>query len=124
MLDEFNEIARDLWEQSKPPLEEMYDRWMGQGNWEPRPPKTRFAIYSHRDVVWCGRRILAGQPFPCHICGETDRWCVEGDEVRRLARVFVCEHEPVQLGFGALRKISTVPVHLVGRYEETFRFSG
>ena len=124
MLDEFDKLARELWEQKKTPLERMYDSWMGPGNWEPKRPKNRYAIYSWDDIVWRGQFVLADHPFPCHLCGATDRWTVEVDDVRHRIRVFVCEHEPVGIGRGAIRQISSVPVRLISRYEETYRFEG
>lgn len=124
MLEEFDNFAREVWERSKPPLERMYDRWMGEGNWEPKRPLTRYFIYSRGDVTWRGAFFLAGQPFRCHLCGATDRWAVEGNDARQMARVFVCEHEPIHIGRGAVRQISSVPVYLVGRYKESYFFSG
>jgi hypothetical protein len=41
-----------LWERSKTPLERMYDRWVGEGNWEPARPRTSYIVYSHSDIVW------------------------------------------------------------------------
>ena len=124
MLEEFDKLASELWEQSKPPLEKMYDHWMGKGNWEPERLQNRYAIYSMEDVQWCGHQVLAGRRFPCHLCGEKDRWTIEGDEVTGQIRVFICEHEPISLGHGAVRQISSVPAHLVARFEETYRFLG
>jgi hypothetical protein len=123
MLEDFDSYARELWEQKKPPLEKMYDSWMGPGNWEPGWPQTRYAIYSLQDVVWRGNLVRSGQPFPCHLCGAIDHWVIEGDEVSRQIRVFICEHEPIAVTRGALRQISSVPVRLVSRIEETYRFS-
>lgn len=106
---EFDQIAAEAWTRSQSPLERMYDHWVGQGNWEPNPPAVTFRIHD----------AATGQPIPCHICDSTDKWVVEGDEVRQIARVFVCEHEPIWAGRGMVRQISTVPLHRVGRLEET-----
>jgi hypothetical protein len=124
MLEEWDDFARDLWERSKTPLERMYDRWVGEGNWEPARPRTSYIVYSHSDIVWRDIPVLADQPFPCHLCGAIDRWTIEGDEATRMARVFVCEHEPISLGRAGVRQISTVPVHLVSMVEESYSFSG
>ena len=124
MLEDFDKIASELWEQSKPPLEKMYDRWMGKGNWEPDKPKNRYAIYSWEDVQWRGHQVQAGRRFPCHLCGEKDRWTIVGDEVKGQVRVFICEHEPISAGRVAVRQISSVPARLVSRFEETYRFLG
>ncbi len=112
MWDEIEKLAHDVWERHKTPLERMYDRWMGEGMWEPGPPPVTFRIYDRE----------TGEPIPCHLCGSTDKWVVEGDEVRRIARVFVCEHEPIWVGRGMIRQISTVPVRRVSHCEETSRF--
>lgn len=124
MLDEFDKYIQKIWEEKKTPLEKMYDQWMGPGNWEPQRPQTRFAIYSWQDIVWRGIQVLTGQPFPCHLCGETDLWTAEVDDVRQQVRVFVCEHEPISLSRGAMRQISSVPARLVSHIEETYHFAG
>ena len=108
---EIEEIAQEAWTRSQSPLEQMYDRWVGDGAWEPEPPAVTFRIHD----------AATNQPIPCHICDSTDHWVVEGDEVKQIARVFVCEHEPVWVGHGMIRQISTVPVHRVGWLEETGR---
>ena len=121
MIEDFDNYVQKIWEQKQTPLEKMYDRWAGPGNWEPQRPQTRYAVYSWDDIVWRGRLVLSGHPFPCHLCGATDRWTAEVDDVRNRIRVFVCEHEPIQLGRGGIRQISSVSVRLVSRYEETYR---
>ncbi|HXV97767.1 MAG TPA: hypothetical protein VEC93_05025 [Anaerolineae bacterium] len=108
---EFDYIATEAWAQSQSPLERMYDRWVGQGAWEPNPPAVTFRIHD----------VASGLPIPCHICNSTEDWVVEGDEVNQVARVFVCEHEPIWAGRGMIRQISTIPVAQVGRLEETGR---
>ena len=108
---DFERIAHEAWESQKSPLERMYDCWVGEGQWEPKPPAVTFRIYD----------LVTNEPIPCHLCGSTDKWVVEGDEVRQIARVFICEHEPVSLGRGAIRQVSSVPVHKVGYFEETSR---
>jgi hypothetical protein len=109
--DEFDRLAREAWERQKTPLERMYDRWVGEGRWEPDPPRVTFRIYDR----------LTGRPIPCHLCGSTEDWVVEGDEVRGIARVFICEHEPIIAIRAAVRQLSSVPVRKVGRFEETSR---
>ena len=42
---DFEKIARDAWERQKTPLERMYDRWVGEGRWEPKPPVITFRIH-------------------------------------------------------------------------------
>lgn len=108
---DFDSIASDAWDRSRKPLDRLYDAMLGEGLWEKDPPATTYSIYDS-----------AGQPFACHLCRSTEHWIIEGDEVERVARVFVCEHEPVELGLGAIRQISTVPVHKVAWCEETYRF--
>jgi hypothetical protein len=109
--DEFDRLAHEAWERQKTPLERMYDRWVGEGRWEPDPPRVTFRIYDR----------LTGRPIPCHLCGSTEDWVVEGDEVRGIARVFICEHEPIIAIRAAVRQVSSVPVRKVGLIEETSR---
>lgn len=118
MLEEFERIARESWEQQKTPLEKMYDSWMGEKNWETPPPVTTYRIFSGRDIEWRGHYVLAGEPFPCHLCGSTEDWVPEGNEAGQKPRVFVCEHEPVHIVGGAVRRISSVPARLVASFEE------
>jgi hypothetical protein len=108
---EFDQIAHEAWQSQKSPLERMYDSWVGEGQWEPNPPPVTFRIYDR----------VSGLPIPCHICDSVDDWVVEGDEVNQIARIFVCEHEPILAVRAGIRQISTVPVHRVGRFEETGR---
>jgi hypothetical protein len=108
---EFEQFALAVWERSKSPLERMYDHWVGEGQWEPDPPTVTYRIYEK----------ITGRPIPCHLCGSTDKWVAEGDEVRQIVRVFVCEHEPVSIGRGAIRQVSSVPFPKVGHIEETSR---
>lgn len=107
----FDQIASEAWEDQKSPLERMYDRWIGEGQWEPNPPAVTYRIHDR----------ITGQPIACHLCGSTDKWVVEGDEVRQVVRVFVCEHEPVSVGRGAIRQVSSVPRAKVGIIEEMNR---
>ena len=72
MIDDFDNYVHKIWEQKKTPLEKMYDKWVGPGNWEPPPQKTRYAVYSWDDIVWRGKFVLAGNPFPCHPVGSLE----------------------------------------------------
>ena len=109
--EDFEKIAREAWESQKTPLEQMYDRWVGEGRWEPKPPAVTFRIHDR----------LTGLPIPCHLCGSTDKWVADGDEVRQIVRVFICEHEPIYAVRAAVRQISTVPIRKVGSIEVTSR---
>jgi hypothetical protein len=124
MLEEFDEYIRKIWEEKKTPLEKMYDKWMGEGNWEPRRPRSQFALYSLEDIIWRGIKVVAGERFPCHLCGATDHWTAEVDDAHHRVRVFVCEHEPIDIGRGAIRQISSVSPGLISRVEETYHFAG
>ena len=105
----FEKIAHEAWERHKTPLERMYDRWVGEGRWEPDPPVVTFRIHDR----------VSGKPIPCHLCGSVEKWVVEGDEVRQIARVFICEHEPILAIRAGVRQISSVPVRKVGYIEVT-----
>ncbi|HBY94084.1 MAG: hypothetical protein M5U01_30685 [Ardenticatenaceae bacterium] len=112
MLEDFDAIASEAWQRSKTALDRLYDTMVGEELWEDSPYPTTYTIYG-RD----------GQPIACHLCSSTGQWIIEGDEVRRVARVFVCEHEPVDVGRGAIRQVSTVPVNRVAWCEETYTFA-
>lgn len=114
LWEQVDQVASQAWERLKTPLDRMYDHWLGEDQWLSGPPATTFRVYDRR----------TGQPFGCHLCGSTEKWVVEGDEVRRVARVFVCEHEPIAAGVGMIRQISTVPAHAVGYCEITSQFRG
>ena len=106
---DFEKLAYEAWEQHKTPLERMYDHWVGEGRWEPDPPAVTFRIHDR----------ISGKAIPCHLCGSTEKWVVEGDEVREMARVFICEHEPILAVRAAVRQISSVSVRKVGFIEVT-----
>ena len=90
--------------------EEMWDQMLP--GWEQPPPPPMYRVYAASDTTWRGLVVMANKPFPCHLCGEVDKWTVENEHV------FVCEHEPVALARGGVRQISSVAARLVGRVEE------
>jgi hypothetical protein len=112
--EQVDQVASEAWQRLKTPLDRMYDQWLGEDAWLAGPSPTTFRVYDRETDA----------PMPCHLCGSTERWVVEGDEVRRIARVFVCEHEPVWAGVGMIRQISTIPARAVGRCEVTSTFRG
>lgn len=122
--NEVGSILGNIWEQSKTPLEKMWDCWIGEGAWEPENPQSLYQIFGWEDIRWQGLEVLAGHRFPCHLCGSKTKWKIEGNEVTRAIRVFVCEHEPISIGRGSIRQVSTVPARLVAWFEETYRFYG
>lgn len=109
MTDQFDELARQIWQRKKTPLEQQWDKMVGEGNWEPRPEQPTFQIFDRE----------TDELIPCHLCGSTDDWVAEGDEVKQVARVFVCDHGWIWVGRGAMRKVSTVSVSKVGRFKQT-----
>lgn len=58
-----------------------------------------------------------GQPIRCHLCGRDDHWAPEGDTEHQVVRMFVCEHEPLRIGHGLVRQVSTVALSRVTRCE-------
>lgn len=58
-----------------------------------------------------------GQPIRCHLCGRDDRWTPEGDLENHVIRMFACEHEPLRIGHGLVRQVSTVALGRVMRCE-------
>lgn len=104
----FDQIASQAWQRSKTFLERMYDCWVGEGWWEPSPPKQTFRIWEQ----------YHDGPVACHLCGDTEQWTLEND---RHNKVFVCEHEPIVVGHGAIRQVSSVPMARVVAFVETSR---
>lgn len=115
-MSEFDEFLDDLFKRT--PLEEMWDKWSDR--WEPKHPRTRYAIYGIEDMKINGTMVTLGNKIPCHLCGNTDRWVIEGDERTKEIRVFVCEHEPVRIFGGSIRQVSTIPAWKVAKFEITY----
>ena len=108
MLRNLRETVKREWERSGVPLEKMYERIGALHSRVELPPVT-FRIFD-----------LEGEPIACRICERDDRWFIEGNtklsEILSL-RVFVCEHNPVELFQETIRNIDTVKVARVSRYE-------
>jgi len=127
MLQEFENVVEELFGK-KPPLEKMYDAWMGEGNWETRPPQTRYEVTACTDVEWHnGEMIMAGKKFSCYICGRVDNWHIEMDEAEMKPRAIVCDggpatpHDPTPTAFGFIRTVVTIPLHLVAKAEVVYQ---
>ena len=91
-------------------LEKMYDQMRPGWDRDEYEPQT-YTIYALTDTTKHDTVTLAGRPFACHLCGATNKWVLDNEHV------FVCEHEPVSIGRGAIRQISSVATKLVGRAE-------
>lgn len=117
---DFCSLVESFFEKTAPPLEKMWDRWSDR--WRPDKPYRRCKIRAAYDVMWFGRQYLAGQLFRCHLCGETNRWHVQGNERTGEIIVFVCEHRPEELGLAhwlPCRVVSTVPAQMVRKFWDT-----
>lgn len=101
----FDEAFAQAWEDSKTDLDRLYDTLTG-GQWGQMPPQTTYRIYDR-----------AGQLIKCHLESCTDHWVLEGLESTGEATVFICDHGQVGGPRLAIRKVSSVPVRDVGRYE-------
>ena len=112
-MTEFDQIASAAWEKQKTPLERMYDIWTS-GTWEPDPPQTYYRIWDRHGIA-----------FECDLCENQDRWQLEGLESQRKATVFVCDHGIQICGPQvAIRKIRSIPVERVSRYEKVSEPAG
>lgn len=122
-MAEIEQIARNRWQATEPPPprrnrgSEVVWRQVSEiltRHW-PEPDTTELsalpASTSYRlfDAV--------GRPIACHICSRCDRWIIEIDGDQQLIRLFVCEHEPLRIGIGIIRQVSTVSLHRVARCE-------
>ena len=93
-------------------LEDMYDKWFP--DWDKsaqQDPPKRYRIYAKSDTDRLGLFTLAGTPFRCHLCFADDLWVLDNPNV------FVCEHEPVAVGNGSIRQISSIATKLVREVE-------
>jgi hypothetical protein len=100
MTDIFDEIATSAWEQSKTRLEQM---WIDLAP-EPPPPRSTFRVKDRRTGLWA----------VCRLCGAENKWTPENEPVT----VFVCEHEPIWVGWGSLRQVDSIALKYVDEVEE------
>lgn len=89
-----DDIAGAAWEQTKTPLDRMYDTW--QPGWEQAEMPAEFLTVKLVDQ--------AGRPVTCSACGRDDRWAATEYGKWRCAG----EHEPVWIGRGYIEQIIEV----------------
>ena len=104
-MDEIEKIVREQFLKLATPLEKMYDRWKGGDDWRDGAPLTRHKIWSAE----------TGLPIACHLCGRDDQWTAGGHS---KAPVFVCVHEPIDIGRGSIPQEARVPPGDVYKYEK------
>lgn len=116
---DFDHEIEKIWEETKPPLDRMYDAWVGEG-WDDPECLHTFEVFSKLDVKWRGIEVLAGHPFPCHLCGETELWTpiFAYRNKHYYITAFIHEHEPINIGRGSIRQVSSISVGLVGKFTE------
>lgn len=115
-------------------LEQMWDKMLpGWDEAELAEDEHHYRITAMYDTAWkrtpvselpIGTEIseltMAGKPFVCLICGESDRWTPEGEVVEdgvTHPRVFVCKHGVIDVGRGGIREINSVPIKIIGGVE-------
>lgn len=72
----------------------------------PPDKSISYRIFDSRDSI-----------IRCHLCGHDDHWTVETDK-QGVILMFVCEHEPLRIGQGLIRQVSTAALSRVVRFEE------
>jgi hypothetical protein len=103
-MDEIEAYIRQLFQEASTPLEKMYDFWTDE-DWRDGAPLTRHKIWSAE----------TGLPIACHLCGRDDQWTAGGHS---KAPVFVCVHEPIDIGRGSIPQEARVPPGDVYKYEK------
>lgn len=97
-----NFILEKMWDQ-------MYPNWDRE---EIALTPTHYRIRAKESVeLWHGLYTPQGELFHCHLCQSTDKWILDNENV------FVCEHEPIWVGRGSIRQISSIATKLVGEVE-------
>jgi hypothetical protein len=102
------EIAGRRWAVTAPPARDLQSQLAADHWWATPAPGPIYRLFD-----------AAGQPIRCHLCGRHDHWMPEGDGERQVVRMFVCEHEPLRIGHGLVRQVSTVALGRVARCEGT-----
>jgi hypothetical protein len=93
-------------------LEKYWDQMLpGWDHEELSEEEPHYRLFAAADTYKHGLTTLAGQPFKCHLCGADDCWTFENENV------YVCEHEPISIGRGAIRQISSIPTRLIEQVE-------
>jgi hypothetical protein len=111
LLREVEALLARRWAETEPPGPNDVQAQLAAANWW----VTDAAAPTYRLFD------AAGQPIKCHICGHDHSWTPEGDSERHVVRMFVCEHEPLRIGHGFVRQVSTVGLQRVARCEATER---
>ena len=99
----------------------MLSRWQATEPDRPQDVQAQVAaIWRHGAAPTTYRLFDSnGRPITCHLCDHDDHWLPEGDTERQVVRMFVCEHEPLRIGQGLVRQVSTVALARVMRCEAT-----
>jgi hypothetical protein len=96
-------------------------RWQATEPDRPQDVQAQVTAAWRPDVAPTTYRLFDsnGRTIACHLCGHDDHWTPEGDSERHVVRMFVCEHEPLRIGHGLVRQVSTVALARVMRCEAT-----
>jgi hypothetical protein len=99
-------LARRWAETEAMPAADAADAIVASPWWAPTDSPTTYRLFDRH-----------GQPIRCHLCGRDDRWTPEGDVEHQVIHMFACEHEPLRIGHGLVRQVSTVALNRVMRCE-------
>ena len=102
-MNEIEAYIRALFHKLDSPLDKMYDIWNGGDDWREGPPLTRHELWDE-----------IGMPIPCPICGAENKWTAGG---HKKAPVFVCVHEPIDIGWGLIPQVATIRPNQISRYK-------
>jgi hypothetical protein len=106
LLAEVEAILARRWAETEPAQPPDVQAQVAAGWSQAEPTATAYRLFDSN-----------GQPIRCHLCGRDDHWVPEGDTEHRVVRMFVCEHEPLRIGHGLVRQVSTVALSRVTRCE-------
>jgi hypothetical protein len=107
LLAQVETLMSRRWEATEPDRPQDVQALVASG-WQQGAAPTTYRLFDSN-----------GRPITCHLCGHDDHWTPEGDADRHVVRMFVCEHEPLRIGHGLVRQVSTVALARVMRCEAT-----
>lgn len=121
MLQEWADLADELFRKAKSPYEKMHDGLVGEDTLEDRArwheyllTDSGYTVHACKDFFWHTNKhkdiwVMIGQKIPCYICGRTNTWraLIDMDDMKLVA--LVCDkHAPTLTAFGYIRTVCTI----------------